>query len=246
MEITTRLPEQARGARSSRRRRCRRFDLYGTRKNFMTSQTGASLGNRFGKLAVWASGNYQKSNSQPLGYVTSASFPTGTTGAYRREEQARRRGQRARRERAAAHRHDERQDQGGVRHHADAARVVHVRALAERRRTAASSRTSPRRGSRPTRGRRASRPAATISISGTRRRRSRCAPTARRTGTSSSSARRTLRLRPAAQRRRRASSTGTTFGHDRAASRCSTAPAGRRSTSRARGSRVGAALDAHA
>ena len=99
----------------------------------MTSQTGASLGNRFGKLAIWASGNYQKSNSQPLTYVTSGSIPSGTTGGLPGEEQARRRGQRARRERAAEHAHDERQDQGGVRHHADAARVVHVRAVAERR-----------------------------------------------------------------------------------------------------------------
>ena len=31
---------------------------------------------RFGKLSFWASGNYQNSYSQPLAYVTSASFPT--------------------------------------------------------------------------------------------------------------------------------------------------------------------------
>jgi len=48
----------------------------------MTTQTSASVGDRFGRLAVWASGNYQKSNSQPLSYVTSGSIPSGTTGAY--------------------------------------------------------------------------------------------------------------------------------------------------------------------
>ena len=81
MEITTRLPRSSRG-QIQQTQALQTFDLYGTRKNFMTSQTGASLGNRFGKLAIWASGNYQKSNSQPLAYVTSTSFPTGTTGGF--------------------------------------------------------------------------------------------------------------------------------------------------------------------
>jgi len=40
------------------------------------------VGDRFGNFAFWASGNYQKSSSQPLSYVTSSSIPTGTTGAY--------------------------------------------------------------------------------------------------------------------------------------------------------------------
>src|SRR4029079_16536290 len=62
---------------------CRQpFSLYGTSKTFGTSQTTANLGNRWGKLAVWASGNYQKSHSQPLAYVTSTSFPNGTTGGF--------------------------------------------------------------------------------------------------------------------------------------------------------------------
>ena len=81
MEITTRLPRKFE-AQIQQTQALQNFDLYGTKRNFMTSQTGASVGDRFGKLAIWASGNYQKSNSQPLTYITSASIPSGTTGAY--------------------------------------------------------------------------------------------------------------------------------------------------------------------
>jgi iron complex outermembrane recepter protein len=79
MEITTRLPRGLEG-QIQQTQAVQSFDLYGTRRDFMTTQTGASLGDRFGKLAIWTSGNYQQSNSQPLSYVTSTSFPTGTTG----------------------------------------------------------------------------------------------------------------------------------------------------------------------
>ena len=81
MEITTRLPRKFEG-QIQQTQALQSFDLYGTRKNFMTSQTGMSVGDRFGKFAFWASGNYQKSNSQPLAYVTSMSIPAGTTGTY--------------------------------------------------------------------------------------------------------------------------------------------------------------------
>ena len=81
MEITTRLPSKLE-AQIQQTQALQNFDLYGTKKNLLTSQTGASVGNRFGKLAFWASGNYQRSNSQPLTYITSASIPAGTTGAY--------------------------------------------------------------------------------------------------------------------------------------------------------------------
>ena len=80
MEITTRLPRKLEG-QIQQTQAVQSFDLYGTRRNFMTSQTGASVGDRFGNLAIWVSGNYQKSNSQPLSYVTSAKVPDGTTGA---------------------------------------------------------------------------------------------------------------------------------------------------------------------
>lgn len=81
MEITTRMPERFEGA-ISQTQTLQRFDLYGTRNTFGTTQTNADVGNRFGKLSLWASENYQNSHSQPLAYVTSATFPTGTTGGY--------------------------------------------------------------------------------------------------------------------------------------------------------------------
>jgi iron complex outermembrane receptor protein len=81
MLITTRMPERLEGA-ISQTHALQRFDLYGTRNTFPTAQTSADVGNRFGKFAFWASGNYQNSRSQPLAYVTSGSFPTGTNGGY--------------------------------------------------------------------------------------------------------------------------------------------------------------------
>ena len=81
MEITTRLPRKLE-VQIQQTQALQNFDLYGTKKSLLTSQTGASVGNRFGKLAIWASGNFQRSNSQPLTYITSASIPAGTIGAY--------------------------------------------------------------------------------------------------------------------------------------------------------------------
>jgi iron complex outermembrane recepter protein len=81
MEITTRLPEK-REASISQTATLQQFDLYGTRDTYGTAQTAGHVGDRFGKLSVWASGNYQNSESQPLTYVTGASFPTGTTGGF--------------------------------------------------------------------------------------------------------------------------------------------------------------------
>jgi iron complex outermembrane receptor protein len=76
MEITTRLPRKLEG-QIQQTQAVQSFDLYGTSRNFTTSQTGASVGDRFGKLAVWLSGNYQKSNSQPLSYVTTSNDTLG-------------------------------------------------------------------------------------------------------------------------------------------------------------------------
>jgi iron complex outermembrane receptor protein len=81
MEITTRLPEKLEGS-ITQSQAVQRFDLYGTSSTYGTAQTTGDIGTRFGKLAIRASGNYQNSNSQPLSYVTNASFPTGTTGGY--------------------------------------------------------------------------------------------------------------------------------------------------------------------
>lgn len=81
VEITTRTPDKLEGSISATQS-LQRFDLYGTKNNFGTSQGAATLGNKFGKFSVWLSGNYQDSHSQPLSYVTAASFPTGTTGGF--------------------------------------------------------------------------------------------------------------------------------------------------------------------
>ncbi len=80
MEITTRSPERLEGS-ITQTQTIMPFDLYATNQSFGTSQTSARVGNRFGKLSVTLSGNYQDSKSQPLTYVTSGTIPTGTTGA---------------------------------------------------------------------------------------------------------------------------------------------------------------------
>ncbi|MEP7345714.1 MAG: TonB-dependent receptor [Gemmatimonadaceae bacterium] len=81
LEITTRLPQKFEGS-VNQTQAVQTFDLYGTSRSFGTAQTSASIGNRFGKFAFWASGNYQKSDAQPLSFVTSTTFPTGTTGGF--------------------------------------------------------------------------------------------------------------------------------------------------------------------
>lgn len=81
VEITTRLPDKRTGS-INLTQAAQRFDLYGTRKTYGTSQGGGTYGDRFGKFAMWLSGNYQDSHSQPLSYVTAATNPTGTTGGF--------------------------------------------------------------------------------------------------------------------------------------------------------------------
>ena len=81
MEITTRLPDKFEGS-VNQTQALQTHSLYGTKDEYMTSQTTLNLGNRWGKFAMWGSGNYQKSASQPLAYVTSGGFPANTSGAY--------------------------------------------------------------------------------------------------------------------------------------------------------------------
>jgi iron complex outermembrane receptor protein len=81
MEITTKMPDKLEGS-ISQTQAMQRFDLYGTAKTFGTTQTTGDIGSRFGNFSFRASGNYQNSNSQPLGYVTASSFPSGTSGGY--------------------------------------------------------------------------------------------------------------------------------------------------------------------
>ena len=81
MEITTRMPATLEGSLVQSQAE-QKFDLYGTSKMYGTTQTNAHVGDRFGKFSFWASGNFQDSHSQPLLYVTSATFPTGTAGGF--------------------------------------------------------------------------------------------------------------------------------------------------------------------
>jgi iron complex outermembrane receptor protein len=81
MSITTRQPDRLE-ATVEQTQAFQHFSLYGTDKTLPTRQTTGIVGNRFGKFSFWASGNHQNSNSQPLTYVTAATFPTGTTGGF--------------------------------------------------------------------------------------------------------------------------------------------------------------------
>jgi iron complex outermembrane receptor protein len=81
MEISTK-PVTKREASLSQTQAWQAFDLYGTKATYPTSQTSARLADRFGKFSVTLAGNYQDSRSQPLTYVTGATFPSNTTGGY--------------------------------------------------------------------------------------------------------------------------------------------------------------------
>jgi iron complex outermembrane receptor protein len=81
MEITTRFPTRLEGG-IEQTAAAQTFSLYGTDQTFGTSQTAGYLGDRLGRLSFWLSGNYQNSQSQPLSYVTSTSFPSGTAGGF--------------------------------------------------------------------------------------------------------------------------------------------------------------------
>lgn len=81
VSITTRQPAKLE-ATIEQTHALQRFALYGTDRSFGTAQTNATVGNRFGKLSFWLSGNYQNSHAQPLTYVTASTPPGGTTGAF--------------------------------------------------------------------------------------------------------------------------------------------------------------------
>jgi iron complex outermembrane recepter protein len=81
LAITTRQPDRLE-ATLEQSQALQRFSLYGTDRTLGTRQTTGIVGNRFGKLSFWVSGNHQNSNSQPLTYVTAGTFPTGTTGGF--------------------------------------------------------------------------------------------------------------------------------------------------------------------
>lgn len=77
VNITTRLPDTLE-ATVTAGTNVQRYDQYGTRDTLPAYQIGATLGDRFGPLSLFASYDHVTSNSQPLLYVT-ASRPTGTS-----------------------------------------------------------------------------------------------------------------------------------------------------------------------
>ena len=81
MEITTRLPERFEGA-LTQTFAFQSFSQYATSDTYLTSQTSLHAGNRAGQFSFWASANHQDSHSQPLSYVTNATFPANTTGGF--------------------------------------------------------------------------------------------------------------------------------------------------------------------
>jgi len=56
------------------------FKEYNTKGTYATSETSATFGNRWNDFAAVVNVNYQDSYSQPLGFVTGTTTPTGTSG----------------------------------------------------------------------------------------------------------------------------------------------------------------------
>lgn len=81
MEITTRQPDSLQVS-IEQTQALQHFSLYGTNRTFGTRQSNGIVGDKFGNLSFWLSGNYQDSRSQPLTYVTAGSAPAGTSGSY--------------------------------------------------------------------------------------------------------------------------------------------------------------------
>ena len=79
LQITTRMPDKAE-ATAKHTAAFQTFDFYQTRKTFETEQTAVTLGNRWNDLSMFVSANYQKSDSQPLAWVTTGGVPAGTSG----------------------------------------------------------------------------------------------------------------------------------------------------------------------
>ncbi len=77
INITTRMPEKLETT-ADVGVQVQGFDQYGTSKSLPTYQLGATIGDRFGPLAIFASADHVVSNGQPLLYVTAS--PAGAGG----------------------------------------------------------------------------------------------------------------------------------------------------------------------
>jgi iron complex outermembrane receptor protein len=80
LQITTRMPDKPE-ATVKQSESFQTFNFYNTKDTYRTDQTSATAGNRWNNIAVFVSANYQNSYSQPLGWVTTAGTPAGTSGA---------------------------------------------------------------------------------------------------------------------------------------------------------------------
>jgi len=81
VNITTRLPDRLEGTVTAGSN-LQQFDQYGTQRTLPAYQLGATLGDRFGPLAIFGSISHTISNGQPVSYVTATANPAGTTGGY--------------------------------------------------------------------------------------------------------------------------------------------------------------------
>jgi iron complex outermembrane recepter protein len=81
VQITTRMPDRFETT-FKQTEAYQDFGLYGTHKDFLSSQTAATIGDRQGRLSWWLSANYLHSDSQPLTIVTTTAPPAGTAGTY--------------------------------------------------------------------------------------------------------------------------------------------------------------------
>ena len=79
IDITTRLPERLEGT-ASVATSLQTFDQYGSHATLPTTSLGATLGDRFGPLAMFASYSRVRSTGQPLAYVT-ATRPAAASAA---------------------------------------------------------------------------------------------------------------------------------------------------------------------
>jgi len=77
VNITTRLPDELE-ATATAGTSLQTYDLYGRSDTFAAYQAGVTVGDRFGRLALFASYDHVTSRGQPLGYVT-ATVPTTTS-----------------------------------------------------------------------------------------------------------------------------------------------------------------------
>jgi iron complex outermembrane recepter protein len=83
INITTRLPDKLE-ARVTALTNVQTFSYYGTSKTLPSEQISASIGDRFGPLALFASVTRTEAQTQPISFatITGTTQPTGTTGGY--------------------------------------------------------------------------------------------------------------------------------------------------------------------